>query len=96
MPKYVELYCDEIDGLWKITVWTIPDVEFNPLDCIYENLEYAEKNIHNAVKLQASIVDKLRKDGHKVYSNTANPDSYFWIMPKWLVTLISGGASNDY
>lgn len=101
MAKFVELYCDETDGLWKITVWNISTKDFDPFQCDFHNLDYAEPHIHKATVMQRKVADGLRKLGFEVFVNTANPNSYFQIIPKWMVQMIvgkyapGGGVSND-
>lgn len=89
--KFVELYCDEQDGLWKLTVWTIPTKDFDPFECDFKNLDYKSPHIHKATREQRRIAKKYREQGYKVHTNTANKDSYFQIVPKWIVELIKGG-----
>ncbi len=106
MAKFVELFNDEKDGMWKITIWTIPTKDFDPFQCEFENycelrvhkdlighhewVEYAEPHIHKASIRQREVAAELRKQGHEVFVNTADPRSFFQIIPKWLVQMIVG------
>ena len=116
MGKFVELYCDELDGLWKITIWTISTKDFDPFQCEFENYSeetvdiyghgqdkpikqlqvlYAEPHIHKAALKQREVANDLKRQGHEVHVNTANPNSFFYVVPKWLVQMIVGGKGND-
>lgn len=97
LAKFVELYCDEMDKLWKITIWTVSTKDFDPFECHFENyseiqgntvVEYAEPNVHKATTKQREIANALRRSGEQVHINTNDPNSFFQIVPKWIIDLI--------
>lgn len=88
--KYIELYCDEHDELWRLTVWEIPSKDFDPFVCNFTNLPETFTNIQEASKAQRNLAQQYRNKGFVVHMNTSDPRSYFQLIPRWIVRLMKG------
>lgn len=91
---YVELWYDaEGDNKWKLTVWYIQDKDFDPFAAEYETLDFSADNIQIAKKKQEEVATTFRQSGCKVIMNNYNPDSFFWLRPKWFEELLATDVS---
>lgn len=87
---YVELWFDaEKDQEWKITLWKIPDYDFDPMTAPYLTLETNTDNQHIAREVQLEIVRDLKHYNDVVVANAYMDRSRFQIRPKWFEELLS-------
>jgi hypothetical protein len=94
---YVELWYDaEQDQCWKITVWYIDKLDFEPFTTDYHTLTTKIDSVHEGVRIQSRVANELRTIGYtKVHMNNYNPKTRFQIRPAWLERLISGHGETE-